>query len=1420
MSGSSSTNSNRLYGVFWVDVSTSSLAENGFLNIASQLKMPVSTWQNSLQGLANLKHPWMLVLDNADDPKIDYQAYFPPSPAGVVVLTSRNVECQRYATAGFVALENLPIDEATELLLKAAGVTGEERLLLEDFARAVATLLQSHPQALIQAGAFVKQGHCTLSEYPSVYVRQRRRLLISRPSQALSRYRDVYTTFEASVEMLQTSWPKSSQDALELLPLLAVCAPNKLPLFLHKAAWEGARGLPAATTDDENDLRLTKWHVSRLPSLLQTSSASWDSFRLMEAVDILEALALVSTDRDDGYTSVSMHPLVHAWARDRQNQQRQHESWIAMGSVVALSGSAHDLWRRQARQLQPHLQAATSWDMECMFRTNRATVATILVECGWLLHEMRADETLFTLLDRLCTHLGLDKSTVDPRWVRLYMLIGCNALNYGKVRDAVRLLEGVVQIRGQTLTEDHPDQLASQHELAGAYQADGQVQEAVRLLEEVVRIRGQTLTEDHPDRLVSQHALAGVYRANGQVKDAIQMLEEVVRIRGQTLTEDHPDRLVSQHALAGVYRANGQVKDAIQLLEEVVRIRGQTLTKDHPDQLASQHELAGAYQADGQVQEAVRLLEEVVRIRGQTLTEDHPDRLVSQHALAGVYRANGQVKDAIQLLEEVVRIRGQTLTEDHPDRLAPQYALAGAYNANGQSREAVSLMRHVLKIQEQTLANERFTQSVGNPIEDDQSDSNLTEVSSGPPSLTSDSTVDSMGDEYGQVVEHLVEIFCSDGNIGPIYRQAAKKLGIRKFSQNHDQLLKLYFRGLRHEVKNGTELATTRLLRTRDYRNEITSLILTSLELLEVGQGRLTPMILAERKTERNYSLNQFLTSLTVPKSDDNHEKPPGGVDVCEDVVSESDGSSTESEDESSGNNQSPLQAVDSFLTGGRAFNQLKINLTSLLRPPHTLEDALQSESEFVVKQSIAWIIDSQPSKDQETILDLRKQNLSVTEIARVLLGNAPALLREIAEEDQKPTLAENTMTADADMLKHDAALTNETNPISETAVTKSKLDNMTGNRVSQVHNEPRLVTWTCSCGMQLCDYYTELVSGSLEQLQQRLRSEHSQSSAPWTVLWSDMFTWATSRSPATGAKQKDHDKASSANPSAQATQASTLSNPSMSRIADASTPFGSQGPSTSSGNLINTPPDQRESMVSYLLLCFPEGLSGVKLCQQQILNTAPQQDLPNRVINDKQLFHLLRKTYASERRVFMHRFWPKTVIRVSLAYFLVDLSEYVELKHYACHAGGDNCRCIPPPDMIRPSNNAQYDCLPREPRVKPPIGPNYLTHYFQNPHCIKSEKLVCTLNQVPKRVGPCMAKSGTERVDGWGIEFDEGWDRGRLRNFVFGLITVGSLIFAILWSALKKDTQSAFGISGFIVGILSIVSGYIASAEPRIVHK
>ena len=83
----------------------------------------------------------------------------------------------------------------------------------------------------------------------------------------------------------------------------------------------------------------------------------------------------------------------------------------------------------------------------------------------------------------------------------------------------------------RVFAEEHPHRLASQHNLAKAYQADGQVKKAVELLEHVVAVYTRVLAEEHPNRLRSEHDLAMAYLADGQVKKAVELLEHVDTVR-------------------------------------------------------------------------------------------------------------------------------------------------------------------------------------------------------------------------------------------------------------------------------------------------------------------------------------------------------------------------------------------------------------------------------------------------------------------------------------------------------------------------------------------------------------------------------------------------------------------------------------------------------------------------------------------------------------------------------------------------------------------------------------------------------------------------------------------------------------------------------------------------------------------------
>ena len=462
------------------------------------------------------------------------------------------------------------------------------------------------------------------------------------------------------------------------------------------------------------------------------------------------------------------------------------------------------------------------------------------------------------------------------------------------------------------------------------------------------------------------------------------------------------------------------------------------------------------------------------------------------------------------------------------------------------------------------------------------------------------------------------------------------------------------------------------------------------------------------------------------------------------------------------------------------------------------------------------YIVKPQPDDDdldreEYTVRNKAREKTSIADIEEVETAERTSI-----KENADPEAAEQSSSEDTVEPQSDAQTSIEEGPLVETTPTDLALHR------TRMQNIPQLVTWKCSCGTRLCDYYTEIVPGSLEQLQTHLRRENARSCGMWQAFWTSLLSFIGWRpaSRFSGSADPTNDLLAPQIASTSTEDPHSTNNYINSANARGSPPVKATAPSSSIGIIEPLQVLEADPTVSYILLCFPEGLSGLRLHHQQILQTIGRNALPNQITNDRQLFTLLRKKYALERRRFMSKFWPKTVVRVSLAYFLVDLSDYVELKHYACRDGRTDCRCIPPPEMIRPSSGAQYYCTPREPRLKPPIGTNYLTHYFQNPGCIKSTNLVYTLNQVPKRLGQCMATSGSQRVEAWGLEFEEGWDRGRLRNAIFGIVVSGCIIFALLWSVLLKDMQSAFALASFFVTVLAVVGAYIASAEPRIVHK
>ena len=615
-------------------------------------------------------------------------------------MTSRVADCSRYETIGSETLTGLGQKECVELLLNVAEIPTVEWPAHLRAAENVVDDLSFHTLAIMQAGAYIARGHCSMEDFPSKFRQQRARLLKFSPKQAKSRYSHVFATFEASACVLEESTSLEAKDALSLLGVLAVLHFSELSMRIFEYAWKKSQEVRKIQhTETDSIISFFDWHASQLPGFVSGELDEWDEFRLQEASNLLASLFLITKRKHNDHFEISMHPLVHAWARNRINSKEEKaRTWRSTGSLLSLALELEEaeIWHTHGRQLRPHvhsylsLYARENDTFQCL-----KMIMPMVFACADFLYYTRDDKMLASLLKQIFEDLCVDPTSpsIDSmRLLPLYHLQGINLRRMGHDKDAIQLLEKVVNVREITLSEDHPCRLASQNHLAIAYQVNGQIRRAVQLLEHVVNTRETTLSQDHPSRLTSQHALAGAYQQNGQIQKAVQLLERVVNIQEITLSEDHPKRLASQHALASAYQANGQIKKAVQLLEHVVNTRKITLSEDHPDRLASQHELARAYQAIGQIGKAVQLLEHVVNTRTITLGENHPKRLASQHELAGAYEANGQIRKAVQLLECVVEIKETTLSEDHPSRLLSQDLLARVYEANGQNQQATHLL--------------------------------------------------------------------------------------------------------------------------------------------------------------------------------------------------------------------------------------------------------------------------------------------------------------------------------------------------------------------------------------------------------------------------------------------------------------------------------------------------------------------------------------------------------------------------------------------------------------------------------------------------------------------------------------------------------------------------------------------------------
>ncbi|KAJ7655453.1 hypothetical protein B0H17DRAFT_849465, partial [Mycena rosella] len=266
--------------------------------------------QDALQWLKSKPDDWLLFFDNADDPKIDLNKYFPQCNHGNIIITSRNPGLCVYA-GSYSAVSDLEESDAVDLLLRSAAQDTRDpnKAIAADIVKVLCYL----PLAIIQAGAFIsKSGR--LNGYLALYATNKTRLLSQKPAQSHDNYSwTVYTTWQISFDQL-------SQQAKTFLQLCSFLHYQRISeeMFQNAAGYTFGPSSPS-----KEELQMPLDVLSQFSDL----SGNWDPLCFMDVTSEIRAYSLITFHSEQNLFSI--HPLVHDWSRSTVSDGGHHHCMVA-----------------------------------------------------------------------------------------------------------------------------------------------------------------------------------------------------------------------------------------------------------------------------------------------------------------------------------------------------------------------------------------------------------------------------------------------------------------------------------------------------------------------------------------------------------------------------------------------------------------------------------------------------------------------------------------------------------------------------------------------------------------------------------------------------------------------------------------------------------------------------------------------------------------------------------------------------------------------------------------------------------------------------------------------------------------------------------------------------------------------------------
>jgi tetratricopeptide (TPR) repeat protein len=553
--------------VLWVNADKASL-QSSYADLAEALQLPeqderelYNRVQAVTQWLKRHKN-WLLIMDNVDDLELA-RSFFPDAHRGHILLTTRTQIVGGIARQ--IEIEKMEPEDAQLFLLRRSRVLDVKAKLdtvatnVHEAARQIVELLDGHPLALDQAGAFIED-RGSFTTYKDLYDKQRRDLLDRRGSLkgADCDYPvTVAVTFTLCFNMARTQHPLADD-------ILNFCA------FLHPDA------IPEELFQHDDSFKL-------------------DTLAFTDGITALLQYSLIARNTQD--ETYSLHRLVQAVLIDGmlQDLKKQWRERVVRGLCLAFlqsftSSTSSGEWTLCERLL-PHVLACARWTEDELASTT--DIAWVFHMSSLLLHNRGQLSEAAALLERVFSIYERHLASDHPDVARVLNDLAVIYSNQGRKAEAVPLFQDAYEIWANCLKKaarsgiglDSADDLfrgvsESAFNLGVIYLHQDAYEDAELFLRQALLVQEKLFGSEHPDVARSLYMLALLYHRQGNYEQGGVFAQQAIRIWEKS---EHPDIAFPIIMGANIAELLHQYDLAEAFYQQALHTQEQQLGEGHPE---------------------------------------------------------------------------------------------------------------------------------------------------------------------------------------------------------------------------------------------------------------------------------------------------------------------------------------------------------------------------------------------------------------------------------------------------------------------------------------------------------------------------------------------------------------------------------------------------------------------------------------------------------------------------------------------------------------------------------------------------------------------------------------------------------------------------------------------------------------------